>query len=235
MSTLQGGGRIVTDGLVFYMDVGNSKCYTGTGIGFLDLSIYQNDGVLVNGTSYDTQYLGNFSFDGVDDYIEVPFNQSLNPSDAITITSLFYITGFSGFFSPLIMKQNPSPTNFEQYQLGIYSAVTQQLRFYITSPGLTQSFISYNGTFNKVLYVVGTCDTNTDEQRLFVNGELVASTTYSFDFYTSSNPVTIGGVTVSGFPGYSTGKIYHSSIYNRALTEEEVRSNYEILRYRYNI
>jgi len=234
MSTLQGSGRFVTEGLVFYMDVANTKCYSGTGSTLSDLSIEQNDGNLINGTTYDNQFLGNFSFDGIDDYIEIPFDDSLNPNDAITISSLFYVTGYGSLFAPLIFKQNPSPINFEQYQLGIYSNITQQLRFYITSPGLTQTFVGYNGTFNKVLYAVGTCDTNTDEMKLYINGDLVNSTSYNYDFYTSSNPVTIGGIT-TGFPGYTNGKIYHSAIYNRALDADEIRNNYQIIKTRYNI
>ena len=106
MSTLQGSGRFVTEGLVFYMDVANTKCYSGTGSSISDLSIEQNDGNLINGTTYDNQFLGNFSFDGIDDYIEIPFDDSLNPNDAITISSLFYFTGYGSLFAPLIFKQN---------------------------------------------------------------------------------------------------------------------------------
>jgi hypothetical protein len=237
MSTLQGGGRLVTDGLVFYMDVTNNKCYSGTGSSFLDLSNEKNNGQLVNGSSYNTEFLGNFSFDGVNDYIEVPFDDSLNPTASVSVSSVFYITGYGNFYAPIVVKRNPSNTNYEQYSLGVYSTITQQLRFYVTgpTPSLIQTLTSYDSVFNKVIYAVGTCDAVSDRMNLYVNGNLVDSKTFSQSFFTSSNSVTIGGATLSNFPGYSAGKIYQASIYNRALTAEEVISNYEVIKSRYNI
>ncbi len=228
-------GRIVTDGLIFYMDVANTKCYSGTGSSFSDLSIEQNNGILVNGVSYGTQFLGNLSFDGVNDYIEVPFDESMNPTSSVTVTSLFNISGYTDQYAPIIVKSNPNPTNYEQYSLGIYNLISQQLRFYVTSPGLTQTFTSYDSVFNKTIYAVGTCDVNNQRMNLYVNGYLVDTKTFSFSFFTSSNSLMIGGVTFSSLPGYSSGSIYQSSIYNRALSDEEVKNNYQIIKTRYNI
>lgn len=232
MSTLQ-NGRIVTDGLVFYMDVANSRCYSGTQSSFGDLSVFENNGELINGVSTTTEYLGGFSFDGINDRIDVPFDESFNPATAVSISSVFNVSAFGGFYAPIIFKQNGSPTNYEQYQLGVYSG--GQLRFYVTSPGLTQTFTSYAGVFNKTIHAVGTCDVTTDRMNLYVNGELVDSKTFSFTFFTSSNPLNIGGVTISGFPGYSTGQIYQSLVYNRALNQDEVRQNYQFTKTRFGI
>lgn len=235
MSTLQGSGRLVTNGLIFYMDAVNNKSYSGTGSALLDLSFEQNNGQLINGVSYGREFLGNFSFDGTNDYINIPFDDSLNPTTAVSVSSVFYITGYGDFYAPILVKRNPSGTEYEQYSLGIYSTVVQQIRFYVTSPGLTQTFTSFNSSFNRVIHAVGTCDTVSDRMNLYVNGDLVDSKTFSFTFFTSSNSVTIGGATLSEFPGYSTGRIYQCSIYNRALTAAEVRSNYELIKSRFNI
>lgn len=233
MSTVQ-SGRIVTEGLVFYMDVSNPRCYSGTGSTFEDVSSLDNNGILINGVSYTTEYLGGFSFDGIDDRIDVPFEDSLNPATAISISSVFDVSSYTGNYAPIIFKQNGSPTNYEQYQLGVYS-ISGELRFYITSPGLTQTFTSYTGVYNNVIHAVGTCDTTTDRMNLYVNGELVDSKTFSFTFFTSSNPLQIGGVTISGFPGYTSGKIYQALVYNKALTSEEVWQNYEFTKTRFGI
>jgi hypothetical protein len=232
MSTLQ-NGRIVTDGLVFYMDASNSRCYSGTGSSFEDLSLFENNGVLVNGVSYTSEYLGGFTFDGINDIINVPYNESINPDTAVSISAVFNVSGFTSFYAPIIFKQNGSLSNYEQYQLGIYGL--GELRFYVTSPGLTQTVATASNVFNKVIHSVGTCDTTTNIMNLYVNGELVDSKPFPFTFFTSSNSVNIGGVTLSSFPGYTTGKIYQSIIYNRALTQDEVRQNFQFTKTRFGL
>jgi len=42
-------------------------------------------------------------------------------------------------------------------------------------------------------------------------------------------------VTVSSFEGYSNGTIYQSIIYNRALTQDEVRQNFQFTKTRYGL
>lgn len=233
MSTLQ-NGRIVTNGLVFYMDASNNRCYSGTGSSFEDISSLENNGSLINGVSYTSEYLGGFTFDGVNDKIDVPYHESINPATAVSISSVFNISGYSAYYAPILFKQNGSSSNYEQYSLGVYFGYGQ-IRFYVTSPGLTQTFTSYNSGFNKVIHAVGTCDTTTDRMNLYINGELADSKTFSFTFFTSSNPVNIGGVTISAFDGYSTGTIYQSMIYNRALTQDEVRQNFQFTKTRFGL
>ena len=232
MSTLQ-NGRIVTNGLVFYMDASNNRCYSGTGLSFEDISKFENNGSLINGVSYTPEYLGGFSFDGVNDLIEVPYNESINPATAVSIGAVFNVSGFTSFYAPIIFKQNGSTSNYEQYQLGIYGL--GQLRFYVTSPGLTQTLTSANNVFNSVIHAVGTCDDTTDTMNLYINGELVDTQPFLFTFFTSSNSVNIGGVTISSFPGYTTGTIYQSTIYNRALTQDEVRHNFQFTKTRFGL
>ena len=61
--------RVITDGLIFYLDVANSKSYISGSTTTTDL-ISNIDGTLENGVGYDTDNLGNFDFDGIDDYID---------------------------------------------------------------------------------------------------------------------------------------------------------------------
>jgi len=165
--------------------------------------------------------------------IDVPYNESINPATAVSISAVFNVSGFTSFYGPIIFKQNGSLTNYEQYQLGVYGL--GQLRFYVTSPGLTQTFTSVNNVFNNVIHAVGTCDSTTDRMDLYVNGELVDSKTFSFTFFTSSNAVNIGAVTISSFSGYTSGKIYQALIYDRALTVEEVKQNYQFTKTRFGL
>ena len=82
MSTTEGGGKIVTDGLILYYDGANPKCYISGNTTSNDLSITQSTGTLTNGVTYDTDNNGSWVFDGIDDYIEISdnnvFNQDIN-------------------------------------------------------------------------------------------------------------------------------------------------------------
>ena len=59
---------IVTDGLVFYVDAGNSNSYPGSGTTWTDLA-GSNDGTLTNGPTFDSGNGGSIVFDGTDDYV----------------------------------------------------------------------------------------------------------------------------------------------------------------------
>jgi hypothetical protein len=63
--------KIVTDGLVLYLDAGNQLSYPGSGTTWTDLSRSQTNGTLVNGPTFNTGSLGSIVFDGVDDFLLV--------------------------------------------------------------------------------------------------------------------------------------------------------------------
>jgi hypothetical protein len=68
---IYGGPDIVTDGLVLHLDAANNKSYPGSGTIWYDLSNNSNNGSLVNGVSYSSNNKGSFVFDGVDDFINI--------------------------------------------------------------------------------------------------------------------------------------------------------------------
>ena len=60
---------IVTDGLIFSIDAGNSRCYSGSGItvnGLVGIG-----GTLVNGVGFTSTNSGSFTFDGTNDYVDI--------------------------------------------------------------------------------------------------------------------------------------------------------------------
>jgi hypothetical protein len=65
MSTVEGGGNIITDGLVLLLDAANSKSYPGTGTTWTDLSRSGNNGTLINGPTFNSGNGGSIVFDGV--------------------------------------------------------------------------------------------------------------------------------------------------------------------------
>jgi hypothetical protein len=78
MSTLSGGPNIVVDGLVLALDAANTKSYVSGSTAWRDLSRSGNNGTLINGPTFNTGSSGGISFDGTNDYVEISDNPSLN-------------------------------------------------------------------------------------------------------------------------------------------------------------
>mgnify|MGYP003346154397 CR=1 FL=1 len=73
--------KIVTNGLVLALDAGNIKSYTSGSTTWYDKSGYGNNGTLYNGVGYSSTYGGGLVFDGVDDYVVIPGNGTVNASN----------------------------------------------------------------------------------------------------------------------------------------------------------
>jgi len=76
---------IVTDGLVFYVDAGNSNSYSGSGTDWNDLkSTY--DSTLANNPVYSSTNGGSLDFDGTDDRADVPMSDVYTYMGGFTIS-----------------------------------------------------------------------------------------------------------------------------------------------------
>jgi hypothetical protein len=71
MSTVEGGGNILNNGLVFYLDASNVRSYPTTGTSWTDLSRGDVNATLVNGLTYNSSNRGNIQFDGSNDYCSI--------------------------------------------------------------------------------------------------------------------------------------------------------------------
>jgi hypothetical protein len=70
MSTAEGSGNIVTNGLVLYLDAANPKSYLSGSTIWNDLSYGVNNGTLVNGPTFNSANGGSIVFDGSNDYVD---------------------------------------------------------------------------------------------------------------------------------------------------------------------
>jgi hypothetical protein len=94
-------------------------------------------------------------------------------------------------------------------------------------------------TINVNIHAVGTCDTVTDEMKLYINGVLIQTVPFTSTFDIANTPLQIGGTGVLDFgniyQGWLNGKIYTAQVYNRALSAQEVSQNYNALKSRFNL
>jgi hypothetical protein len=87
--------RVVVEGLVLALDAGNLKSYPGTGTTWTDLSGNGNNGTLTNmdGGNLNSANGGSFTFDGSNEYTQLPTTTLLRAS--ATISSWINITDFT--------------------------------------------------------------------------------------------------------------------------------------------
>lgn len=216
------GPKIVTDGLVLCLDAGNSKSYPGSGSVWYDLSGNGNDGTLVNAVGYTSSNKGGLVFNGTNNVL-ISNNSSINPTSAISVAAFFNISSYNNYYAPILFKQNNYTSLYEQYSL-FFTNTT--LGFTITGIDRAQKTASVSFDYrNTMVYAVGTCDTDTDELKLYVNGSLMATSSFTSTFDISTKDLRIG-TAVSSYQGWAIGNIYNIAIYNTALSESEVSQNY---------
>ena len=88
--------KIVTDGLVLYLDAANPNSYVSGSTSWRDISRGGNNGTLVNGPTFNSANGGSIVFDGVDDNISFSgntFNYSPGTSGGISLEIWVYPTG----------------------------------------------------------------------------------------------------------------------------------------------
>jgi hypothetical protein len=212
--------QIVRDGLVLYLDAANIKSYPGSGTSAIDLSSAKNNGTLVSGTSFSTDNGGSFVFDGIDDRIDCN-----NPGLAqrITISSWVKCTNVAAS-NNIVSKNGP-------YFMRIVGSV---VRFNIlTSVG---SWLFQNGTTtlsNNVWYnLVMVYDGAFFKGYINSNPEFSVSKTGDVQ---SNAALYIGFTPQGGENAGFNGSIAQVSIYHKALTDNEIKQNFEALRGRYGI
>jgi hypothetical protein len=184
-----------------------------------DSSGCENHGV-VNGATWATGLVGNsLSFDGVDDYVEVPYNASLNSPNALTLEMWIRPTVNITTSTTVFLSREYYPYDL-QYENGY-------LQFYLYIGG-SWSPVSYRvGLYADEWYhIVGVFDGR--YARLYLNGAQVAIRDWGegSTIQSTTNKLCIGQATPT--PGHHSfyGAIDELKIYNRALSPNEIFLHY---------
>lgn len=224
------GPRIVTDGLVLYLDAGNSKSYPGSGSVWNDLSGNNNNGTLANGPTFSSENKGSIIFDGTNDNIIVSNISNFNQTSGITVSVMIYATAKMGSYDTFISKY----TNV--------NAGTDGLKWILRMENYKVSWYTNTGSFSNVLsnatlslnqwyYLTGVF--NGTQRIIYINGVLDNSNNTTGTLIDNSlTPVRLGS---SGIGEYFKGNITSSTIYNRALSPTEILQNYNALKGRFNL
>jgi hypothetical protein len=207
-------GSCMTKGLVAYWSFDE-----GSGNIAYDASGNGNHGTIYGAKWTQGKIGGALSFDGVDDYVSVPNSASLNLSEQ-TIEFWFAPPSGSGYNwqFPYVRKNDATTRNYYIYGARPGEAIVYEIR----DPSNNYHSLIGNKTnyeLGKWYHFAGTYKPTTGEWKIFINGQLDAQKIEIFTPGTNNASVIIGGSRFNGL-------IDEVRIYNRALSEEEIRYHY---------
>ena len=214
--------------LVLNLDAGNRASYVGTGTTWVDLSNNNLICSLVNGPTYAGTGVSTYiSFDGSNDYVDIPTSLSVNAS-SFTYEAVFRITtGADG--NSLLSLNYSSPSS------GYLVRQTTGNNLIVYSDNGAETSLSSTGTISNnttyhltVVQSGGSCS-------IYFNGSLDKTASLASPVLTTSNATNLGRRGAPSFGAQLLGNIYLTKLYNRALTASEVLQNFNFYRSRYNI
>jgi hypothetical protein len=218
--------KIVTDGLVLYLDAANTKSYPGTGTTWNDLSGNGNNGTLTNGPTFDSSNGGSIVFDGVDDYAAV--NTTPNLTNPLTICA-FVNTSVITASNQVIY--GPSANGSDNW----LSISNNKAQIYATQTSDVNNFVVQGNTVieaNKWYHITGIVNNNVTS--IYINGVFeVASSAQAFTVAGWNSTARIGQRATGQFP--FNGRIASIYGYNRALSAAEILQNYNATKTRYGL
>lgn len=210
---------IVPDGLVMYFDPANSRSSVGSGNTIYDLSGNSNTCTFSATPTYDVASKGNLLLAG---YGTVSHTDTLWSSNQFTLS--VWAKKTSGVRGIMISKD----TNYIDHS---YNGATLA-SFYATATYSPRQYLIYGNTsanYNEWRHYATTYDGTTGS--LYENGALIGTTNMSVEILKSTDPLNIGRW--NGGSIEFSGKLGTIMTYNRALSAQEVKQNYDATKGRY--
>jgi len=201
----------------------------GSGNTIYDRSGGNHNGIIYGASWTNTSRFGKaLYFDGVDDYVEVPYHSDLNPQ-SFSVEAWARVTGNQGKYRSVITSRKG--VIGEPY-LGyiIYAGSDNNWQFW-TGTGQTAWNKIINGaiSLNTWTHLVGTCGGGV--MKFYVNNVVYTLSISSFAV-NNVHPLRIGAGTTEGSPQFFfCGQIDEVRVYSRVLTAEEVSDLYNYYGY----
>jgi len=195
--------------------VGSWHFDEGSGTTAYDSSGNDNDGTINGATWIDGKFGKALSFDGIDDYVRVSDDESLELTGDVSIAVWIKPVIDSDYHG--IVSRGAS----YEYELAAdFREGTYDLAWRHTNTA--RNFPNFF-TDGEIWYFV-TAVRDSNELRMYKNGEYFDSATFSGSPEPSTNPLDIGKRSLSGYR--FEGVIDEVFLFNRALTEQEISDLY---------
>lgn len=217
-----GGPDIVTDGLVLHLDAGNTKSYPGSGSVWYDLSGNNNNGTLTNGAVYDTEGRGSIYFDKVNDEV-ISTNSSSVQITTGTIGAFFKATNQNTGVHGIIAKQNA-------WGLFVWGNILRTYDWGTPATRSTSYTVGDNQWHYAAMSFTETIGSPSNNAIIYLDGNPILTTTVKHSNHNVT--VQIGEANAAQHFG---GNIAQAFVYNRVLSPDEIKQNYNTLKGRFGL
>jgi len=182
----------------------------------------KNNHATINGAQIVSGRVGNaMEFDG-DDYLSVPYSDSLRFLNEITVSAWVNKQQDLDGWRVLVFKEIGTLTS-EHFFLGMND---NAYRWFVSTGAYSDTDQGPIANIDEWIHLTGTYDGQ--NVKLYVNGAEFFTNAHSGSFLNDNNPLLIGAGTndQTSFIEHFTGKIDELKIFNYALTASEVQSLY---------
>jgi len=220
-----GGPDIITDGLIFALDAGSGRSYSGSGTTAYNI-INNASCTLNNGVGFGSGNGGYFDFDGVDDNITIP-NDSI-PSSATTnkVSICFWSYGEVENQSNSIIEARNSSND---RTVNIHMPWSNNVIYWDNPDRLTYQLST--GQSLGWHYWSFTKDAATGASAIYQDGVLLASNSTSSSSITVTATAKIGSYAIN--TTFWKGNLSVFQIYNKPLTLTEIQQNFNAQKNRF--
>jgi hypothetical protein len=234
---------IVTTNLVLNLDASNPSSYSGSGVNWFDISGNSNNGLLINGPTFNSANGGSIVFDGTNDYVNNIGTVSSFPFIQNTaLTTLSFWIKFNNTLNLEYITGN-TPTSAEKgFFLGKNTNGSLQVSVF-NSGGSANGLVNYaspiglvNDTnwHNYTITINKTINTNTiyKDGVLFSSGAGTGAWTLSSG--NSTRTLVLANINNNSF-NFFNGNIANYLIYSSVLTAPEILQNFNALKTKFGL
>ena len=215
------GPDIIEDGLVLCLDAANINSYPKSGTTWSDL-VGANDGTLNNmdASNFSSDNRGTLSFDGSNENVTIPASTNYGTPEFTVCYWIYSLNQNSGYDAHLDI--NPSFIPNLNWSFGPATG-RPELRFWINS-SVPLTYDSAKNYYLEWRYLSWTYNYSQTTGRIYEDGVLVAQNTAINKIITNNATIKIGN---DRFNSSTVGKFSSILMYDRELTADEIRRNYE--------
>lgn len=174
---------------------------------------------------------GGIEFDGSNDKIDIESSFFIGTENSVTLECVVKLTADQT--SKIFISNYTQVSSATGLAVGISDSTTNKVKWFTGNLGTTNTLTSNTTLSNGIHYhVVGTY--NGSSKVLYINGIEETSTTLTNAINITSAVASVGYLRYLNNQ-YLNGEIPVAKIYNKALTAQEVRQNYQQYKTRFNL
>ena len=227
------GGRIVSDGLVLYLDAANSKSYVSGSSTWFDLSGNNNSGSLNNTPTFSTDAKGSILFDGTNESVS---RASINVSYLTIDVWAKWTQFFSDPFEHALVSNSESDTGLPISGYMLYQATGapyNRVKAFVHGTSLTD--LTSVSTLSTGVWYNVTFTYDGSATRLYLNGSIDTGSNAAVGTIAASPANFIIGRAYNIYSSLFNGNIASVKLYNRVLSATEILNNYNVTKKRFGL